>query len=110
MEPKVQIYKDSKQNTYAVGKYRGKTIKGVARLNPNDSNSPTFGEILARTRFYQKYLSHQLEDIRIALIDATAAYDEAKRRLDKISDKADKIYEEKMEVEYFIEDLLNSID
>ena len=110
MELKVQIYKDSKQNTYAVGKYRGKTIKGVARLNPDDPNNPTFGEILARARFSQKYLSHQLEDVREALIEAHKAYDEAQRRLDKISDKADKIYEEKMDIEYFINDLLNSIN
>ena len=109
MNPKVKIYTDSKKNTYAVGKYCGRTIKGVARLNPEDEPNPAFGEILAISRYNDKYLSCQLEDIRIDLIEAIMNYERAKETLDKISNKANKIFEEKEKNIEVIENLLNQL-
>lgn len=106
----MRFYFDNQNNTYAIKTYRGKTIKGVAKLSHGDTYNPLFGMQLAGLRCEQKWVDRKLTDVTTALINATYEFEAARRKLDKISEKADDLYAQKMDIEIELNELLKEAE
>lgn len=93
------FYYDKKNTTYAIRHYKGKTIKGVAKCNPNDTYSPVVGEVVAAARCEVKYLDRKLKDARTSIININNEIERLKKALKVVSDRADWLFDEKMRIE-----------
>ena len=67
----------------ALGEYRGKTVKGVAKCDPRDTFVPGTGEKLAARRCNLKIADKRLANAERKVAEAKAAYEKASRELAK---------------------------
>lgn len=87
----------------AVSTYAGKTVKGVAKVDPQDTFSEKAGKELAAARCNQKIAYKRMKRSEQKLAEAKAQLEQAQRFFDKMttynSDAIDELNEANFEVE-----------
>ena len=87
---KYSFYTDEKTKVVAVSTYAGKTVRGVAKCDVNDTFSLEKGKELAAARCNEKIAKKRLTRAQNAHADAMVEYLKLMRKLDKnISYKKD---------------------
>lgn len=93
------IIDEKKQRVIAVSKYKGNSVRGVAKCGPDDKFDIEKGETLAIARCLKKIAQKRYADIQRNLIKAQIAAENAKARYNKMSVKASEYYHEMLAYE-----------
>ena len=77
---RIKFYSSDKE-VIAVSSFAGKTIKGIARCNPEDTFSFETGKKLAEARCNNKIALKKVQNTKLRLEEALKAYAEAQKHL-----------------------------
>lgn len=81
------VHADDKQVVVAA-KYRGKSVRAVAKCNPNDTFDLAFGERLATLRCKEKVAAKKAKDILKAYCDICREENAIRKKRAQLGDKA----------------------
>ena len=81
---KYKFYRTANNDTIAVSSYGGKTVKGIAKLNPNDTFDEDFGKELAAARCAVKVAKKRCTRAQKKIELARAEIQAARKYLEKM--------------------------
>ena len=81
---KYRYYTDEKSKVVAVSSYAGRTVRGIAKCNPNDEFSPEFGKELAAARCNAKIAKKRSERAYKLYADALVMLNRMTRHCEKM--------------------------
>lgn len=114
MEKKYKFYKfyvnKEKNEIIAVTHYGNKTIRGIAKCNPEDTFDVEYGKKLAVARAEVKVAKAKIKNASAAYLKASVAADEAQRKYDKMKqyymDSVDQFDNAMAEVDKVIKEIM----
>lgn len=80
-----KFYVTPNKTTIAVSTYAGKTVKGIAKLNPNDEYDESFGKMLATARCAAKVEKKRKANAQKKYLEAFNNYAKASKQLEKMT-------------------------
>lgn len=83
MSSRYRKYSDGKGKIVVVSTYAGKTVRGVAKCNPNDSFDEVAGVELAKLRCDAKVADKRVKRARAKYDEAAAAFNKANAAFEK---------------------------
>ena len=99
-------YYTNGQRVIAVSTYAGKTVRGVAACNPNDTFSMEKGKALAAARCALKIANKRLNRAIRKENEANDAFYQAQRHLDKMTTYASDAWDAKYDAEDYLAEVL----
>ena len=104
-----KFYISNKNEVIAVSTFAGKSVRGVAKCNPEDEFSLADGKALAMARCNEKIAERRLRRANEKIAEARNAYDYAKRTYDKMKNYLLDSDREYAEAKKNVEDILAKI-
>lgn len=102
-------YYTNGQRVIAVSTYAGKTVRGVAACDPNDTFSMEKGKELAAARCAVKIANKRLARAQRKEAEASEALTAAEIHMDKMTNYCSDAWDEKFEAEENLKEILNSL-